>query len=100
MTAVFDPESHAFEHFTIVASAGNEEKDGVLLDAVFYWDTINSRTEGLKIPDEVSAGAYKAATGVNSVGYNEEVNPVAEDFMKAYGGTAEEIGRASCRERV
>lgn len=89
VTAVFDPESHAFEHFTIVASAGNEEKDGVLLDAVFYWDTINSRTEGLKIPDEVSAGAYKAATGVNSVGYNEEVNPVAEDFMKAYGGTAE-----------
>ena len=64
VTAVFDPESHAFEHFTIVASAGNEEKDGVLLDAVFYWDTINSRTEGLKIP-------------------------VAEDFMKAYGGTAE-----------
>lgn len=90
ITAVFDPVTGEFKYFTIVVSASNREQEGVLLDAVFYWDEKNSSTDILQIPEDVSKNAYKAATGVStSGGYDMEVNPVAEDFINVYGGAAE-----------
>lgn len=90
ITAVFNPETHEFEHFTFVISASNPEQAGALLDAVFYWDSVNDDTQALEIPLDVSNSAYKAATGVSTDGgYDPIVNPMAEDFIEVYGGTAE-----------
>lgn len=89
ITAVFDPETHAFKHFTIVISAMNANQTGALLDAVFYWDEKNNKAKALEIPVDVSSAAYEASTGVGTDGgYDPKVNPMAEDFKKEYGGTA------------
>lgn len=89
ITAVFNPETYEFQYFTVVISVNNEERAGGLLDAMFYWEIMNSPTDALIIPEDISRTAYKAATGVSSDGYDEVVNPMAEDFIKVYGGTAE-----------
>lgn len=89
ITAVFNPETYEFQYFTFVISTSNKERAGALLDAVFYWEIMNSPTDALVMPEEVSRIAYKTATGVSSDGYDNIVNPIAEDFIKTYGGTAE-----------
>lgn len=89
ITAVFDPETHEFEHFTVVISVVDNNQAGALLDAVLYWDEKNSKTKALEIPVDVSSAAYEASTGVGTDGgYDPKVNPMAEDFKKEYGGTA------------
>lgn len=88
--AVFDPKTYKFQYFTFVISASNEERAGALLDAVFCWDVVNSHTDVLEIPNKIICTAYKASTGVSTDGrYDPAVNPIAESFMAAYGGTAE-----------
>lgn len=88
ITAVFNPETYEFQYFTFVISASNEERVGALLDAIFYWEITNSPSDALVIPEDISRTAYETATGVSSDGYDNIVNPIAEDFVKAYGGTA------------
>lgn len=89
-TAVFDPQTHEFCYFTFVISAKNAGRAGAMLDAAFYWSAVNSRDAALEIPGEISRSAYKTSTGISTDGgYDEVVNPMAEGFMGAYGGTAE-----------
>ena len=89
ITAVFDPQTHLFRYFTFVVSTGSEDRSGALLDAIFYWNVINSTEHGLKIPEKVSTAAYEASTGIStSIGYDPVVNPLAESFTQAFGGTA------------
>lgn len=90
ITAIFDPETYQFQYFTFVISASNQERAGALLDAIFYWEVINSEDNSLEIPEDISKSAYQASTGVSSDGgYDDIVNPLAENFIKSYGGTAE-----------
>lgn len=92
ITAVFDPKTYEFEYFTFVISASNQKQDGALLDAVFHWDVKNDPAGSLRIPEEISAAAYETATGVSITGeYDETVNPLAEDLIKSYGGTAKTV---------
>lgn len=90
LMAVFDPVSHDFRYFNIVISANNEERVGALLDMTLQWNTINSETEALIIPLDVSNSAYLASTGITTNGgYNNKINPMAEDFIELYGGKAD-----------
>lgn len=89
-TAVFDPQTQEFQYFTVVVSANNEELSGALLDMVLYWDVKNDKSLALDVPEDVSNAAYLQATGIiNDGGYDETVNPLAESFIRDYGGTAE-----------
>lgn len=90
LMAVFDPVSHDFRYFNIVISANNEERVVALLDMTLQWNTINSETEALIIPLDVSNSAYLASTGITTNGgYNNKINPMAEDFIELYGGKAD-----------
>lgn len=90
ITAVFDPDTHKFRYFTFVISVSDNDQTVVVLDGVFYWDAKNVKGNALQIPNDVSGQAYKASTGISTNGgYDERVNPIAEDFMTAYGGEAE-----------
>lgn len=90
ITAVFDPKTYEFQYFTVVISAGDGTLSVTLLDMVLYWDTKNSTQHALVIPDTIQADAYKASTGVSSNGgYDEMVNPLAEELIEVYGGTAD-----------
>lgn len=89
VTAVFDPDTRQFKYFTIVVSQSGGDYSVALLDAVFYWDDMNNDGLIIEIPESVSNEAYLNATGIESTGeYNSVVNPMAEGFMKTYGGTA------------
>ena len=90
VTAVFDPKTFEFQYFTVVISAGDNTLSVTLLDMVLYWDTKNSTQHALVIPDTIQADAYKASTGVSSNGgYDEMINPLAEELIEVYGGTAD-----------
>ncbi len=90
ITAVFDPDTLKFSHFTIVASAINGENVEAVVDFVFHWDEKNRTGEDLKIPDEIVCGVYEASTGViTDGGYDERINPLAESFIASFGGRAE-----------
>lgn len=90
VTAVFDPKTFEFQYFTVVISAGDNTLSVTLLDMVLYWNTKNSTQHALVIPDTIQADAYKASTGVSSNGgYDEMVNPLAEELIEVYGGTAD-----------
>lgn len=89
ITAVFEPDTHEFRYFTIVISASNKERAGALLDAIFYWDKMNSKQDALQIPGDISCAVYESATGVSTDGgYDPEINPMAEKFIEVYGGSA------------
>lgn len=91
-TAVFDPKTYEFQYFTVVVSANNSEQAGALLDSVFTWEIKNDRNKSLTIPSDIITTAYAKETGVTMTGgYDPVINPMAEDFIKAYGGTAETV---------
>ena len=88
--AVFDPVTYEFRYFNVVVSANNEERTGALLDMTFQWDVINSTTEALIIPTDVTNSAYLAPTGVTTNGgYDPIINKMAEDFIDLYTGYAD-----------
>lgn len=88
--AVFDPATYKFSYFNVIVSANNEERTGALLDMTFQWDVINSETEALIIPIDVTNSAYLASTGVTTNGgYDPVVNKMAEDFIVSYAGNAD-----------
>lgn len=92
VTAVFDPKTYEFQYFTVIVSANNSEQAGALLDSVFYWEVKNDGDKALSIPSNVITEGYAKETGVSMTGeYDPVVNPMAEELIKAYGGTAETV---------
>ena len=89
VSAVLDQRTHELLYFSFIISANNAENVTILLDSVFLWDAVNE-DEKIMIPDDISCDIYETDTGVaTNGGYDDRVNPMAEDFIRNCGGTAE-----------
>lgn len=95
-TAVFDPSTYEFQYLTVIISANNSDQAGALLDSVFQWEAQNDTDKVLSIPETISSEVYQKETGITMTGgYDETVNPIAEDLIEAYSGTAETVKNSS-----